>query len=203
MIKEIIDSFQNLTPLLWVSQIAGLLGLITIGIAYLFEKKRFLIFATISFVFFVIEQSFALLYSNLIVSSVCLVRNFVMLILLLKANKELPRYMVFVFVGVMWVGVIIYMIISKSFDKWDNYLPPAIVTMSSFTQNNKNEYVVKVGATLHETGFLIYYLVYSLPVSILRQFILIVAAVIGIIILTAKKMNNKKTKDEEIVDDNL
>lgn len=196
MFKEIFESFQNLTPILWVSQIAGLLGLITIGIAYLFEKKRFLAIATLAFVFFVIEQVCAELYSNLIVSSVCLVRNLVMFILLAKFNKELPKYMVVAFIAIMWIGVILYMAVSHTFDQWDNYLPPAIVTMSGITQNNKNEYVVKVGATLHETGFLVYYLVYMLPVSIFRQVILIVAAIIGLIILINKNVNKKK--DDEI-----
>ncbi len=192
MIDEIIKSFTDLTPMLWVSQIAGLIGLITIGIAYLFDKKRFLLIGTISFVFFIIEQAFALLYSNLIVSSVCFIRNILMVIMLYKYNKELSKYLIIALLVVMWSGVLIYMGISNTFGVWDNYLPPAIVTMSTITQNSKNEYVVKGGSTLHETGFLIYYLVYRLPLSVLRQGILVIAALIGIGILVYKSVKNKK-----------
>ena len=190
--EEIIRSFTNLTPILWASQIAGFLGLITIGTAYLFDKKKFLAISCLAFVFFILEQVLASLYSNLIVSGICLIRNLLMFIFLFKANKELPIYMLVILVLLMWTGVITYMAISNTFDVWDNYLPPAIVTMSTVTQNNKNDYVVKVGATLHETGFLLYYLVYQLPLSIFRQGVLIIAALVGIGILIYKDIKKRK-----------
>lgn len=195
MWNEFIESFKNLTPILWASQISGIIGLIVIGIAYLFKKKGFLAIGTISFIFFVLEQAFAGLYSNLIVSTTCLVRNIFMLFYLLKKEKELPKYILFGFIGIMWTAILIYMGITKSFNVWDNYLPPAIVTMSTITQNSKNEFVVKIGATLHETGFLIYYLIYNLPFSVMRQAILIVACLIGFGILiyhTIQMKNNQK-----------
>ncbi len=198
MIDEIIKSFTDLTPILWVSQIAGLLGLITIGIAYLFDKKRFLAIATIAFVFFIIEQVLAALYSNLIVSATCLIRNLLMFIMMSKYNKELSKYIVVALIVLMWSGVIIYMAVSNTFGVWDNYLPPAIVTMSTITQNNKNEYVVKVGSTLHESGFLVYYLVYRLPFSIFRQVVLIIAALIGMGILIYKSVKKNKAQNIDI-----
>ena len=198
MIDEIIKSFTDLTPILWVSQIAGLLGLITIGIAYLFDKKRFLAIATIAFVFFIIEQVLAALYSNLIVSATCLIRNLLMFIMMSKYNKELSKYIVVALIVLMWSGVIIYMAVSNTFGVWDNYLPPAIVTMSTITQNNKNEYVVKVGSTLHESGFLVYYLVYRLPFSIFRQVVLIIAALIGMGILIYKNVKKNKAQNIDI-----
>lgn len=195
---EIIKSFTNLTPMLWVSQIAGFIGLITIGIAYLFSKKKYLGFACIAFIFFILESTFAGLYSNLIVCGVCLVRNILMFILLCKYNKELPHYLVIMLLIVMWIGVVLYMAFSNTFDVWDNYLPPAIVTMSTITQNNKNDYVVKVGSIAHETGFLIYYLVYALPLSIIRQGILIITALIGLGILIYRSINKKKENNDNI-----
>lgn len=198
MIDEIIKSFTDLTPILWVSQIAGLLGLITIGIAYLFDKKRFLAIATIAFVFFITEQVLAALYSNLIVSATCLIRNLLMFIMMSKYNKELSKYIVVALIVLMWSGVIIYMAVSNTFGVWDNYLPPAIVTMSTITQNNKNEYVVKVGSTLHESGFLVYYLVYRLPFSIFRQVVLIIAALIGMGILIYKNVKKNKAQNIDI-----
>lgn len=192
MIDEIIKSFTDLTPMLWVSQISGVIGLITLGIAYLFDKKRFLAIGSLSFVFFIIEQAFALLYSNLVVSSVCFIRNILMFIMMVKYKKELSKYIVLALLVVMWSGVLIYMGISNTFNIWDNYLPPAIVTMSTITQNNKNEFVVKGGSAIHETGFFIYYLAYRLPLSILRQGILIIATLVGIGILIYKRVKNKK-----------
>ena len=100
----------------------------------------------------------------------------------------------------MWVGIILYLILSNSFTVWDNYLPPAIVTMSTITQNNKKEIVVKIGALLHESGFLVYYLVNRVPFSSLRQVILVIACLIGIILLIKNRM---KKEEEKIVVEEL
>lgn len=189
---EFIESFKNLTPILWVSQIAGLIGLLIVGVAYLFEKRRFLAISTIAVLFFIVEQSCALLYSNLIVTTSCLIRNILMYVFLVKSNKEVPLYILGLLLVLMWAGIITYLAISQTFDQWDNYLPPAIVTMSTFTQNNKNEYVVKIGSAAHETGFLIYYIIYMLPVSILREAILIIAALVGLALIIIKNIKKKK-----------
>ena len=194
---EFIESFKNLTPILWVSQIAGLIGLLIVGVAYLFEKRRFLAISTIAVLFFIVEQSCALLYSNLIVTTSCLIRNILMYVFLVKSNKEVPLYILGLLLVLMWAGIITYLAISQTFDQWDNYLPPAIVTMSTFTQNNKNEYVVKIGSAAHETGFLIYYIIYMLPVSILREAILIIAALIGLALIIIKNIKKKKEIDLE------
>ena len=194
---EFIESFKNLTPILWVSQIAGLIGLLIVGVAYLFEKRRFLAISTIAVLFFIVEQSCALLYSNLIVATSCLIRNILMYVFLVKSNKEVPFYILGLLLVLMWAGIITYLAISQTFDQWDNYLPPAIVTMSTFTQNNKNEYVVKIGSAAHETGFLIYYIIYMLPVSILREAILIIAALVGLALIIIKNIKKKKEIDLE------
>lgn len=195
MIDEIVKTFEGLTPILWVSQISGLIGLLIIGIAYLFKKKAFIAIGIAAFIFFIIEQACAGLVSNLIVSTTCLIRNIFMLILLIKKNEELPRKILFIFIGIMWALVLTYMAITKTFNAWDNYLPPAIVTMSTITQNSKNEFVVKIGALFHEGGFLLYYSIYHLPFSMLRQGILVIACLIGIVILVIKTIKYKKEKE--------
>ena len=195
---EFIESFKNLTPILWVSQIAGLIGLLIVGVAYLFEKRKFLAISTIAVLFFIVEQSCALLYSNLIVTTSCLIRNILMYVFLVKSNKEVPLYILGLLLVLMWAGIITYLSISQTFDQWDNYLPPAIVTMSTFTQNNKNEYVVKIGSAAHETGFLIYYIIYMLPVSILREAILIIAALVGLALIIINNVKKKKEIELEV-----
>jgi hypothetical protein len=117
-----------------------------------------------------------------------------MIYFLFKKKKELPKGIVFGLLGVMWVSILIYLGFSNTFSKWDNYLPPVIVTMSTITQNNKKEIVVKIGALLHEGGFLVYYLVYHLPLSILRQIILVVACFIGLVFIIVQ-MIKRSTKD--------
>ena len=119
---------------------------------------------------------------------------------MLKKNKELPKKILFSLLLIMWISEIIYMAISKTFFVLDNYLPPVIVTMSTFTQNSKNEYIVKIGVTLHETGFLIYYLIYKLPISIFRQVVLVVSSLIGIIIFykKTKQKNEEKNSCDKI-----
>lgn len=182
---------NNLSNQLWISQISGLIGLIIIGISYLFPKKKYLLFASLSFIFFILETVFAKLYANLIVTSVCLIRNLLMTYYLFRKNKEVPMYIVISLLVIMWIGEVAYMRLSNTFNVFDNYLPPLLVTMSTFTQNSKNEYVVKMGAALHETGFLIYYSIYKLPLSIFRQIILVFATFIGIILLKIKNRIEK------------
>ena len=197
------SSFEDLTVNLWISQIAGLIGLIVIGISYLFKKKKFILIATISFIFFILEQAFAALYSNLIVSSTCFIRNLLMVYFLFKRQKELPKGIVFGLLGVMWISILIYLGFSNTFSKWDNYLPPLLVTMSTITQNNKKEIVVKIGALLHEGGFFAYYFVYHLPLSILRQIILVIACFIGLVIIIVQmiKRSNKDAIKDAIIEE--
>lgn len=204
----IIDSFKDLSPLGWASQICGLIGLIIIFISYIFKKREFIVIASISFIFFILEQAFAFLYSNLIVSSVCFIRNILMVIFLFKSNKELPKWLIYSLIGLMWLLIIIYMAITNSFNVFDNYLPPIIVTMSTMTQNFKNEFIVKIGALLHESGFLLYYLImnaktHELPLSIFRQVILVIATIIGLIILIVLYIKKYKSQKEDINTENL
>lgn len=199
--NAISESFLGLTPLLWVSQIAGLIGLAIIGISYLFKKKTFLMISTFSFIFFMLEQGFAFLWANLIVSFMCFVRNGVMFYYLWKKNEELPKYMMFSFVIIMWVLVLTYMGISNTFNVWKDYIPLLVVTMSTFTQNSKNEIVVKVGATLHEGGFLVFYIINRLPFSAMRQVILVIACLIGLTLVIIKIIKNRKCEELNVVEE--
>ena len=192
MWQSIISSFENLTPLLWVSQICGIIGFILICISYQFDRKRFLLISSFSLFFFALESGCALLFANLIVSSMCLIRNILMFIYFVYKKEELPKYMLFILLGVMWIGEFILMGITKTFNVFDYYLPPLISTFSTFTQNSKKYYIVKIGATIHETGFLIYYFIYQLPFSILRQAILVLSALISLVVIGIRCFRNKK-----------
>ena len=54
---------------------------------------------------------------------------------------------------------------------------------------------MKIGALLHEGGFLAYYFVYHLPLSILRQIILVIACFIGLVLIIVQ-MIKRSTKDQ-------
>jgi hypothetical protein len=201
MWNAIVESFSNLTPILWVSQIMGLIGLAIIGVSYLFKKKTFLIISTISFVFFVFESIFAGLWVNMISTTTCLIRNVLMTIFLIRKDKELPRYVIYILLSMMIITEFIYMGVTSTLGIWDNYLPICLVIFSTFTQNSKNEYIVKEGALVHETGFLVYYICYNLPFSILRQIILVVSCLVGLILLIVH--NNKNRNHLEVIDNNV
>ena len=81
---------------------------------------------------------------------------------------------------------------------WSNYLPALIVTMSTITQNFKNEYVVKVGSIFHEGGFLVYFLIQQLPFSIFRQITLVIATTIGLCLIIYRNYKEKKSLVEEV-----
>jgi hypothetical protein len=196
MWKFILESFENLSPLAFAGQILGIIGLIIIGIAYLFKKKTFLLLCTISFIFFILEGAFALKIAGTIVAITCFIRNILMCIFLYKWDKQLPRWIVYSLLGVMIIALAIYLVISKEYGVWQHYLPACLVIMSTFTQNSKNEYIVKIGATLHETGFLVWNIVEKLPFAIFREVILVTACFIGIILLIIKDVKNKKELEQ-------
>lgn len=199
MWQSIISSFENLTPLLWVSQICGIVGFILICISYQFDRKRFLLISSFSLFFFALESGCALLFANLIASSVCLIRNILMFFYFVYKKEELPKYMLFILLGVMWISEFILMGITRTFNVFDYYLPPLISTFSTFTQNSKKYYIVKIGATIHETGFLIYYIIYQLPFSILRQAILVISALVSLVVIGIRCFRNKKVNYVESV----
>lgn len=193
MWEQIAGSFSGLTPLGWASQICGLIGLVFLGISYLCKKKTFLLIASFAFVFFILEQVFVYLWGGLIVTCVCFARNLLMLFFLWKKNKELSKQLVYGLLVLMWVLLIVYMAITHEFGVWTNYVPAAVVTLSTFTQNSKNELIVKGGATIHETGFLIFYLnIPNMPISVMRQILLVVAGLIGLTLVIIRLIKNNK-----------
>ena len=121
-----------------------------------------------------------------------------MFIFFVYRKEELPKYILFILLGVMWIGEFILMGATKTFNVFDYYLPPLISTFSTFTQNSKKYYIVKIGATIHEAGFLIYYIIYQLPFSILRQAILVISALVSLVIIVIKYIKNRKMNVESI-----
>ncbi len=205
MLEKILDSFRDLTPILWVSQIAGLIGLILVCISYQFDKKKYLAISVIAFSFFVIEQVCAVLVVNVIVTIAGLLRNLLIALYIKRKNeKTVPQRQLWCLVGIMWVAVFAAMGImtlatnKNEFADWTNYLPLVLVSIFSILINNKNYYLCKLGAFIQEGGFLVYYAIFRLPVSALRQAILTTSVIVSVIIMIVKdiKKNNDRSVEE-------
>jgi len=205
LINEIVNSFKDLTPLLWVSQIAGLIGLILVCISYQFDKKKYLAISVIAFSFFVIEQVFAVLVVNVVVTVAGLLRNLLIgLYLKRRQEKTVPQWQVWSLVGMMWVAVFIAMGImtlvtdKNEFANWTNYLPLVLVSAFSVLINNKNYYLCKLGAFIQEGGFFLYYTIFRLPVSAMRQAILTISVIVSVVLMIIKDIKrNKEISVEE------
>jgi len=195
----IVSSFQNLTPMLWAGQILGLIGFILSIFSYLVKKKNFLILISLAFVFIILDQAFAGLWAGMIVTITGITRNLIMLYFLIKYDKEAPTYIMYITLGAMIIAEGVYMGLTDSFGKWDNYLLPGLVIATTFTQNCRNEYVVKIGSTLYEAGALVYYIIYQLPFSIFREVCLVIACLVGIVLLAIKQHKEKSEVKKDIV----
>lgn len=195
MIAQFIQSFKELTPILWTSQICGLVGLVIIFISYQFKKKTYFILASISMVFFFLEQAFAGLFSNTIVTTTALIRNVLIGIYVCKGKEKAPDYFIYILLSLMWVVEISVFAITGTLNVWDNYLPPVMVTMATFTSNSKNYYVLKGGMLIHEIGFLIYYAFYNLPFSMIRQAVLSISIIVSIIVMIIRDIRKRQSAE--------
>lgn len=193
MFQEFIDFFTQPSPVLWVSQICGLLGFFIITVSYQFKKSSFLLVSGISYILFALESGIAGLFSNAIVSAMSFVRNMVMLYFLTRKKREMPACGAIVIVAIIWIAEILLFAADSSVrGDWGNYLPPVLVTLYTFAANHKNYYVLKAGAFLLETGFLVFFLLNGLPFSVLRQAVLVLSVLVSVCRMAAKDIKQKR-----------
>ena len=197
MIQAFLDSFKDLTPILWASQICGLVGLVFIFISYQFKKKTYFILASISMLFFFLEQALAGLFANTIVTTGALIRNVVLAIYVCNGKEKSPDYFIYILIGLVWISEFILFITNGTIGIWDNYLPPILWTIATVTSNHKNYYVLKLGMLVHEIGFLVYYAIYALPFSVMRQAILAASIIVSIIVMLISKFKKSREKSAQ------
>lgn len=201
MIEEIKSVFDGLTPILWASQICGIIGFIIIVISYQFDRKKFLLISGFAYIFFVLEQILAGLYSNMIVSVLGFIRNMLIIFFLIKKQKEMPNYFIYILLAITWIIEIIFFAIDgAALRNFENYLPPLLVTIYTLVANNKNYYILKAGAFVQEAGFMAYYLLNGLPFSFLRQLILVISIMVSVIIMLIKSKKEKQKNNDLIVE---
>jgi len=194
MINEIIIMFQNLTPILWASQICGIIGFIIISISYQLDRKRFLILCAISCFFFVLEQILAGLYENSVTSFLSGVRNLLLLYYLVKKNGQMPNIFSHIFVLIsLTFATVSFIKKGHSADLIvECFLPFFIYAVGTYSINLKSYLALKIGMVINEGGYLIYYTIYRLPFSILRQIILTSSVLISVIVYLIKIYKSKK-----------
>lgn len=197
MFDSIISSFQNLTPLLWASQICSIFGLIFLAISYQFKREKFYLIAGIASIFYMGENAFAGLYATAIVCAISFFKFILTYIWVKKGQDKLPDSWVYISLIIMALVIVVYMAITKTFNNWENYVPLVLTVIYSIMMNNKNYYIVKGGALVNEAGFLIFYIIEGLPVSIIREIILNTALIISVIKQIIKDNKNKNTTNDD------
>jgi len=198
MIEYIANQFANLTPILWVSQICGYIAFILYGISSLLNKKKFLILSLFFFVFFLLEQLLAGLYGGIITNVISLIRSIILLVYLVKNKGQIPHYLNIIFVSIMWVTTIVSFIVFPGMysDAFNAFLPTVLATTFTFTQNAKNYMIARIGMLVNEIGFLAYFFVNNLPLSWIRELILLVLILIGIFKEAKNKTLEKKNESK-------
>jgi len=192
MFEQIIEMFRNLTPILWVSQITGIIGFIIILISYQFDKKKYILISTLGLVFLLAEQVIALLIANSISLFINIWRNILMFYFLEKKNKELPNYMILILLGLNWTTTLIYIHSIHAALEIFNYLPIIATTIQTIGQNSKNYYVVKLTILIGEACYIAYFALAGLPFSMFRELVLTGSAIISLVVLFIKDLKNKK-----------
>ncbi len=178
MIKIIQDAFTGLTPILWVSQACGIVGFLLFLVSTQLPKNSYLLCAAISYLFFTAESLLAGLFVNSFLCIVSFVRNVITVYFLTKKNSELPKVFIYAILVTVWVGEIIIISVQHGWNQPINFLPTVMVTFLTVIQNSPNKYVVKLGVLIHESGYLCYFIYFSLPFSILRQSFFVLSCIL-------------------------
>lgn len=195
--EGIINSFSNLSTVEWIGQIAGILAFITLSISYQFDRRKHLLFSIIPYLCFLTESACSLLSPSVLNNVVAIIRNIIMVYYLDKYNKQMPNKILFLMLALVWIIDLTMFFITGRQGDWYNYIAPVVLTILSICYNFKNYYILKLGAFFMEFGMLVYYIVYMLPFSIIRQIILVTSLIISVIIMFVKDMKNKHKKIEE------
>ena len=167
-----------------LAQFFGLLFLIFLVICYQKDKKGFLIYLSIAYVFCAVESALLYAYTNVACAVLCIIRN-VAVLLYLRKGKELPKVLTAVFIiGILAIGV--WAVFTGN---WYDILPPALVMAHTLLTIQPKVFLLKTGSIFVEAGYLVFNLFIGSYIGVVRQIFAVSAAVIGVIKYkkTAKK----------------
>lgn len=166
------------------AQICGLVGLVIILAAFQMKKRRLIVFQLIGYVFCLAEALFVGGWIGAVVTLCAMVRNVLMIIYRSRYDRELPGWITAMVVAAMWLGSLPFYIAGVA-GAWYDYFPPALVSLSTVCAVNKNFYVLKAGAFVHETGFIVYHASVGAYIGIIRQIILAVGIAVSVVRMIA------------------
>jgi len=190
--EQIVEMFRNLTPVLWIGQIFGFVGLISYCLSVLLNKKGYFIVSAISYFCYAIEQSVSGLEASALTQIIGLSRSMIFLFFFMDKEKTTPKYIVYILLVSLWGVSLSMMFANGTYTDILNYLPLALVTMDTFAANAKNYYVLKVVLFIHQICYIFYYTYYQLPISIMCQWILTSSIGISIVLSIIKDVRAKK-----------
>lgn len=166
-----------------LAQVAGLAALALSIWGYFQPKLPFFIIAAATSLCFVIEGCFLFAdsntLSNIIGNSIVTLRNVLIVCFLAKWKKEPPAWLAIPFLVLYW-GVLL-LVFPEQLDAWYTFLPPVSVSIYTVCAMQKNYYVVKTGALIWETAFLIYHPITGAYVGLIRQALLVTIVVVSMI----------------------
>lgn len=197
LFESIKTMFDGLSVWGWIGQISGLIGFLIVLVSFQCKKKTYCLLAGLSMFLFIIESTASV--SSMANFSVCvmaLVRNLWMYVRLKNGKGEFDKKSIWLLIGLMWTGQIIYMSVTNSFLELTSYFTSVTATILTVLQNNKNYYVVKLGNLIQECGALALFIICSLPFSIFRQIILVSSILLSIVILIINDIRFRKKSNE-------
>ena len=175
------------TSINWLAQLFDIIGFIVFIFAYQQKKNRFVAVSIIAYVFFILESLAILLidnvntYANIIGTASGIVRNIFMLYFAIKKDKEVPLWIAIAILAATW-GLNI-----PFFDSWYTYIPCVALTICSITAVQKNYYILKVGAMINESAYIVYNFVVGGYAGVVREIILVLVIAYSMLVMAVKE----------------
>lgn len=186
-------NFINRLPCIYVfnikinilAQVFGLIGLIFVVIAYQKnDKLSFLKFCNLQFCFTILESLLLLAYTSVFKIGSGIFRNLVVAHYL-KTNKKMPK---------IWNLIFILMVVVPSMffiNSWVAYLPIFSSIVSTLVTCQNNFKLLKCGGIVVEIISMTHSLFIGAYVGFIRQSIILIAIIIGLIKYIKYEKNQK------------
>lgn len=157
-----------------LAQIFGFFMMIFLIMCYQFKGEKLLIFMAIAYAFCLGEAITLNAVSNIVCTSVSIIRN-VVIVLYMRKDKKVPLWLTLLMLMPI-IAVLVYSLVALP---WYECLPPIfVITFSIFAAIN-NTALIKVGSIFLESGYLIFDIFIGAYVGVIRQAIAVTATIVG------------------------
>ncbi len=177
------------------AQIVGVAGMAVLVWAYQLKKKWFLGISSLAMLFFLIESCLlsadADTFTGIVLNGAAIVRNLLMLICLVKFNRELPFWAAGCLLAAVWAAC------AFRLGAWYTWLPPALQTVYTVCSLSKNYFCLKAGALVLEGGNLFYNAAVGAYIGVLRQVVLVAGVIVSTGIYAVRQTRTRKQQKKE------